>query len=385
VSKPTVALVGASGHGRWHLRAIDKLQRRGRLSLVAVCDVRPVESTPDGPIPDATAVFTDHRALLAQAKPDVVVICTPPQTHLPIATDVLRSGADLLLEKPPTPTLDEHRQLAAVLAETGRALQVGFQALASPAIAALLAAVRAGEVGTITGVSAVGAWMRDDAYYQRAAWAGKRLLNGYPTGDGALANPFAHALMNCVAVVAAAGGDPYPAVVEAELYRCRDIEVEDTACVRVTPRSGPPFLIAVTLCAESMYSGDIIVHGSRGQAVLGYKTDHLTLPGDPEPRHLPGNVGPLENLLDHRDDPTVPLFAPLSATEPFTALLEALRGLPEPVAVAPKYLTDHHDMPTRRIAIEGVNDAIRVAGQRMRLFSELGTAWATPPATNLHV
>ncbi|HLL65247.1 MAG TPA: Gfo/Idh/MocA family oxidoreductase [Micromonosporaceae bacterium] len=376
---PTVAVIGATGHGRWHLRQVDDLARRGRARLAAVCDIQPIGSTEDGPIPDGTPFFTDYRAMLAQVRPDVVVIVTPPQTHLAMATDALRSGADLLLEKPPTPTLAEHRQLAATLAETGRVCQVGFQALASPAIAALFAAVRGGDLGEIVGVSAVGAWMRSDAYYQRAAWAGRRYLGGHPTGDGALANPFAHAVMNCIAVVAAAGGDPTAATVAAELYRCRSIEVEDTACIRVTPRSGPPMVIAVTLCADEEINGDIIVQGTLGRAVLAYRDETLQLPADPQPRLLPGTVGPLENLLDHRDDPTVPLYAPLAATEPFTALLDVLRGLPDPVVVPTAYRTDHHDMLTRRIAIEGVNAAVRAAGERLLLFSELGVEWAAAP------
>ena len=45
----------------------------------------------------------------------------------------MRAGADVLLEKPPTASLAEFEQLSAVVAETGRACQVGFQAQASQA------------------------------------------------------------------------------------------------------------------------------------------------------------------------------------------------------------------------------------------------------------
>ena len=121
-----VALIGATGHGEWHRRAIADLVEAGQVDLVGLCDVREIADAPDG-----VAVFTDHVTLLERVKPEVVVVCTPPHTHLGIATDVLRAGADLLLEKPPVLDLAEHDALTRVLAETGRVMQVGFQALGS--------------------------------------------------------------------------------------------------------------------------------------------------------------------------------------------------------------------------------------------------------------
>jgi predicted dehydrogenase len=373
---PTVALVGATNHGAWHLRAIEPLHRAGRLRLVGVCDLVPVESSPDAPIPAGTPVFTDHRELLAAVRPDVAVIVTPPPTHLAIATDALRAGCDILLEKPPAPSLAEHRRLAALVTETGRVCQVGFQTLGSPALEQLLLAVHSGRLGQVTGVAAAGARQRDDAYYARARWAGKRTLDGRPTGDGALPNVFAHAVMNCLAVVTAAGGDPYPRAIEAERYRCRDIEVEDTACLRLVPRSGPTTLVAVTLCGERDIDGDIVVHGSAGRAVLEYPNDRLTLPGDAAPRTVPGRVLLLENLLDHRADPQVPLVAPLDRIEPFTAWLDAMDRFPSPVEVPAKYRVER-GYP-RRIEIPGVNDAVRAAAEGSAMFAELGVPWAVP-------
>ncbi|MDI5943455.1 Gfo/Idh/MocA family oxidoreductase, partial [Micromonospora sp. DH15] len=194
---PRVAVIGANGHGRWHRRVIAPLHDAGRVRLVALVDVRPIEPEPAAPLPVDAAVFTDHAAMLAAARPDVVVVCTPPHTHLPIARDVLAAGADVLLEKPPVLSMAEHRLLAAAVAETGRACQVGFQALGSAALAELTAAVTAGRLGTVTGIATVAAWQRSDGYYARAPWAGRRTLHGRPVLAGALANPLAHAVMQC--------------------------------------------------------------------------------------------------------------------------------------------------------------------------------------------
>ncbi|MFG1801499.1 Gfo/Idh/MocA family protein [Micromonospora carbonacea] len=376
---PRVAVIGTNGHGRWHRRVIAPLHEAGRLRLVALVDVRPIE--PEPALPADAAVFTDHAEMLAAAKPDVVVVCTPPHTHLPIARDVLAAGADVLLEKPPVLSMAEHRLLAAALAETGRACQVGFQALGSAALAELTAAVAAGRLGTVTGIATVAAWQRSDGYYARAPWAGRRTLDGRPVLDGALANPLAHAVMQCLAVAEAVTGAPVrPATIELERYRVRPIEVDDTAALRVVPRAGPPIVAAVTLAGEDFVAGEVLVTGSAGRAVLEYPTDRLLLPGDDAPREVPGRRGLLENLLAHRADPAgTPLIAPLARTAPFTAVLEAVQAAPEPTLLGGGLVTATGRGPDRVLTVRGVNAALRAAAASGALLSELGVPWAVPP------
>ncbi|MCZ7437117.1 Gfo/Idh/MocA family oxidoreductase [Micromonospora sp. WMMC241] len=376
---PRVALVGANGHGRWHRRVIAALHAAGRLRLVALVDVRPPEPEPDTPTPPGTAVFTDHRAMLAASGPDVVVICTPPHTHLPIARDALAAGADLLLEKPPVLDLAEHRELLAASAAAGRAVQVNFQALGSAALAELTGALTAGRLGPVTGVATVAAWQRPDAYYTRSPWAGRRSVDGRRALDGALANPLAHALMQCLAVAEAVTGAPVrPARIEIERYRVRPIEVDDTAILRLTPHTGPPVLAALTLAAEEHVPGDVLVTGERGRAVLEYPTDRLRLPSDDRPRVVPGRQGLLANLLDHRAA-GAPLIAPLARTGPFTVVLDALRDAPEPTLLGGDLVRVVGDGPERVRVIRGVDEVLRAAAETGALPSEAGVPWATRP------
>jgi predicted dehydrogenase len=372
-----VALIGANGHGRWHRRRLVAEHAAGRLRLVALVDVHPIEPVPGAAVPADTAVYTDHRAMLRSARPDVAIICTPPHTHAPIALDALEAGCDVLLEKPPVLSLAEHRTLADAAARTGRAIQVGFQALGSAALRELIAAIGEGRLGTITGIAAVGAWQRDDGYYRRAPWAGRRSIDGRTVLDGALANPFAHALMQCLAVAAAAEAGAAE-VVELERYRARDIEVDDTTCLRVMFGSGLLVLAAVTLCGEDFIVGDVIVHGSAGRAVLEYPTDRLLLPGDAAPRHVPGRVDLLENLLNHRAAGAA-LISPLARTAPFTAVLEALQSGPPATPIPPDRLVWTGAPPARNVTIIGVNAALRQAADRLALLSELSVPWAVPP------
>ncbi|SCG45794.1 Gfo/Idh/MocA family protein [Micromonospora halophytica] len=376
-----VAIVGANGHGRWHRRVVAPLHETGRVRLVALVDVRPIEEEPAAPVPPDVTVHTDHREMLAAARPDVVIVCTPPHTHLPIALDVLAAGADLLLEKPPVLSTAEHRTLSRALADTGRACQVGFQALGSAALAELTGAVRQGRLGTVTGIATVAAWQRSDGYYARSPWAGRRTLDGRPVLDGALANPLAHAVMQCLAVAETVAGRPVrPAAVELERYRVRPIEVDDTATLRVVPRGGPPIVAAVTLAGEDFVAGEVIVTGTAGRAVLEYPTDRLLLPGDDAPREVPGRRGLLENLVAHRADPAgVPLIAPLARTAPFTAVLEVVQAAPEPTLLGRELVSVTGEGPQRVVTVHGVNAALRRAAERGALLSELAVPWAVPP------
>ncbi len=391
---PRVALIGANGHGRWHRRRIAELRAGGIVSLVGLADVQPIDPAPDVP------AFTDHRELLTATQPDVVVICTPPHTHLPIALDALRAGCDLLLEKPPVTSPADHETLLTALQSTGRSCQVGFQALGSVAWSRFRDALSP----KTTGLTAVASWKRDDTYYARSPWAGRRMVGGRPVVDGALVNPLAHAVMQALAAGAAAGAGR-PRQLEVERYRVRPIEVEDTAFARITFETGLPLLVAVTLAGEDFIAGEIEARGPDGTAVLEYPTDRLALPGsghtdsarldsglpgseaarsdlagfeapDSGLIEVPGRTDLLADLLRHRAEGT-PLLVPLEATADFTAVLEALT-MPE--APEPQLLNSSTvavEGPNR--TIPGINALLRRAAAELRLPSELGVPWATTP------
>jgi predicted dehydrogenase len=360
-----VALIGAGGHGLSHRRVLQRLSDAGLVEVAGLCDRHPVEPHPDAPL-TGVPFFTDHTTLLSVARPDVVIICTPPHTHLAIALDVFAAGADLLLEKPPVMSLAEHTTLAEAEAATGRICQVGFQALGSAALAELCVAAPAGEIGV------TGAWWRPDTYYRRAPWAGKRTVDGRPVLDGALVNPFAHALMQ--ALVAAGAGAPgfRPAEMELERYRTRDIETDDTTFLRLTGTDGRRITAAVTLASPVFIPGEIRV----GEAVLEYPTDRLRLPGQPGLRHVPGRIGLLENLLDHRRDPSVPLLAPLVRTAGFTAVVEAIVAAPPPAEIGSRWLEPHPDGGGS--VVPGIDALVREMADTGRLPSESGVPWARP-------
>ena len=123
-----VLMVGPGGHGRWHLRNLQRLGDRG-FRLVGIHRHRsePVdldEFERDVPIDD------DLPALLRRTRPDITIICTPIHTHVTLALAALQHGSAVLLEKPPTATMAGYEELLAATAD-GPPCQVGFQSLGS--------------------------------------------------------------------------------------------------------------------------------------------------------------------------------------------------------------------------------------------------------------
>ena len=353
--RPTVVLVGAHGYGRTHLRNLARLDAAGRVRLVGVADPQASDAEQRALSGDAPHA-ADAASLIAAVHPDIVVLATPLHTHVDLALLALRSGAHVLLEKPPTPTLDGLDLLLAAQQQAGVACQVGFQANGSGAVDELTRLIRGQALGEVRRIGVTGLWNRDAAYWTRSPWAGRQELDGRPVGDGALTNPFAHGVALALVLDGSEGHEPIRAV-ELETYRTRPVQTHDTASSRVETARGTPVTIAVTLCADPPSEPFIDVFGSIGSARLHYTEDRLDTTVYPR-------VDLLENLLDHLGDPGVALRAPLAGTRAFTQVMEAIRVGPEPTQVAEHELTD-------------VADVVRQAAAGGRLYSEVGALWAT--------
>lgn len=366
---PRVVLAGASGYGRLYLREIAALEAAGRVELAGVCEIGPLDDEARRLVGDRP-VSADLGELLPAAGagggPVIGIVSTPIHTHVELAHRVLDAGAHLLLEKPPTPTLADWHEL--VGRSAGRVVQVGFQSLGSHAVRRLAGLMRSGALGRIRGIGVRGAWSRDDAYYTRAPWAGRRTLDGAPVVDGALTNPFAHGIATALALDGSTGVDDV-ADIDLELLRARDIEADDTSCLRLRTARGTTVVVAVTLCAEVPDEPVLIVHGSRRRAELHY-TRHLLVVDGAEERHR--HDTPLANLLDHLADPGVPLIAPLARTGGFMRVLEAVRTAPDPAPIDPAWLRRNGN----RVDVDGVDHAVTRAAERLLTFGELEVPWS---------
>ncbi|MEU0391750.1 Gfo/Idh/MocA family oxidoreductase [Streptomyces sp. NPDC006208] len=377
-----VVLAGARGHGGWHLHNIRRLERLGLVRLAGVCEPAPLAADDFDGI-DAMEQSSDLDALLASTGARIAVICTPIQTHTELALTAARRGVHLLLEKPPAPSYAEFGRLTAGIAAAGVACQIGFQSLGSHAMASIRSLLADGAVGEVLGVGGAGAWVRDESYFGRSPWAGRRRMNGVDVVDGALTNPLAHAVATALALAGSPNAEDV-AEIETELFRANAIEADDTSCVRVTTTGGNRIAVAATLCAETAAEPYVIVHGTGGRITFWYKQDRMLLQraGHGPVESVHGRTDLLENLVGHLTHGTE-LLAPPAATGAFMRVVEAVRTAPEPVELPasvwrslPGGVSAGAVAPRR--VVTGVDGFVVACAENLSLYSELGAPWALP-------
>ncbi len=123
------AVVGSGAIAREHLSFLSGRSPiqpsrpvEDRIFLAGVCDLSPVTARYGAEEFGAEGAYTDLETMLAEAKPHVVHVLTPPRSHQAIATTCLEAGAHVICEKPVTPTYPELLQLLAVAQANDRHL-----------------------------------------------------------------------------------------------------------------------------------------------------------------------------------------------------------------------------------------------------------------------
>ncbi|MEV7298541.1 Gfo/Idh/MocA family protein [Streptomyces clavifer] len=170
-----VAIVGTGAIARGsHLSALTALAAEHPLEIVAAVDV------------DVTAVrafcadagiarpYTDLDRMLAEQRPDLVVIGTPPRFHRDQTVAALRAGAWVWCEKPPCPSLEDFDAIEAAegTGDGGPYAAIVFQhrfGSGSRHVRELLAGQA---MGRALVAHCQTTWYRDEAYYS-VPWRGR--------------------------------------------------------------------------------------------------------------------------------------------------------------------------------------------------------------------
>lgn len=140
-----VAVIGVGSMGYNHTRVYADMQG---VKLVGISDLN-LEQAKFVAGKFGTHAFKDYRKLLEKTKPEAVSVAVPTSLHEAVATDVLQSGAHVLVEKPISTTLEEGKRLIACAKKMERKLMVGHITRFNPAILVLKEQLEAGKLGRI--------------------------------------------------------------------------------------------------------------------------------------------------------------------------------------------------------------------------------------------
>ena len=123
--------------------------------LVAVCDADLRRAKTCADQWNVSAHFDDYREMLAVAKPDIVSICTPDETHFAIGMNVLEAEGvrGVICEKPLALDVCQARQMAQSASVHGVALQVNYSRRFDAAYQTLRCQIQKGCLGSIQAVS----------------------------------------------------------------------------------------------------------------------------------------------------------------------------------------------------------------------------------------
>jgi len=138
-----IGVIGAGHFGRYHAL---KVAASARASLVGIHDADIERARTVGW--EAGAPEMERQALLDAV--DAVVIAAPAEAHHALASEALRAGRHVLVEKPIASTLEQADELAALARDRNLVLQVGHLERFSAAYQAM-----AGRIGTPLYIEAV--------------------------------------------------------------------------------------------------------------------------------------------------------------------------------------------------------------------------------------
>ncbi|GIK71168.1 MAG: dehydrogenase [Chloroflexota bacterium] len=148
------ALVGAGGRAGLYIEALATTYV-DVAELVALCDLSQTRmnwynrqlSEQLGLAPLPTYLAHDFDRMIAETKPDTVIVTTMDCTHHEYITRAMALGCDAITEKPMTTDLEKLRAIFAAIDATGRSLRVTFNYRYAPAYTRFRELLMTGVVG----------------------------------------------------------------------------------------------------------------------------------------------------------------------------------------------------------------------------------------------
>lgn len=151
MAKIRLAMIGCGGNSSGHAR---RMNANPDVQIVAGCDVNTdiVEAYIDRNIPDLKPrpkSYDDLDKMLAEVKPDAVLISTPHTLHFGQGMKALDAGCHVFMEKPMVTAAADAYTIAKKVKETGKVFVVGYNTACSANFYYLREQIRTGGLGKL--------------------------------------------------------------------------------------------------------------------------------------------------------------------------------------------------------------------------------------------
>lgn len=247
------------------------LSRMKEVQLVGICDNDFAKAQAIAARFQVEAVYDDIEALLHDARPAAVAICTPNHLHEVHLRTALAAGVHVLCERPLALSSAGVEHIIASQQRADRTVMVGLNHRFRSDVQALRAFLKTGELGSVQAVRC--GWYAFRPTGHVAGWRQQRTR----AGGGALLD-LGLSLIDLALWVT---GCPMPRRVNAVLIRDDGAELEDAGCALITCEGG----LSIFVDVSRRYVGEherfwFDVTGARGSAGIHplriYKEVHGT-------------------------------------------------------------------------------------------------------------
>lgn len=272
--------VGVIGAHNWAEHAhLPGYAAHDRVELAAICDIDIGRAEAMAARFDIPAVYTDHRAMLGDAAIDLIDVCTPTATHLPLSLDAIAAGKHVLSEKPlhtdAAPAFDAARRAA----ERGVRTKLGFTFRYSPAVRRLKRWIDDGTLGDIFhihGLEQNSQFLDPDFPLRQFDITSPRdrLIPASIVGYGSHLVDLMRWLGGDFAAVASTMRNFVPERLVRGLEGRQRFQVEDGTVALVEFAAGTQGMLQTSYVAIGNYPGiELRVYGSKGAAVARLVTE----------------------------------------------------------------------------------------------------------------
>ncbi len=173
MSKTRIAVAGAGYIGQAH---IGVALSSATCALSAIVDPSPAAG--EVAAKAGVRLFKSIGELLAQDRPDGLVLATPNHLHVSQGLQCIAAKLPILLEKPIATTVAEGETLLKAVQDSGAKVLIGHHRAHSPIMAKAKEVVDSGKLGRLVAVMGSATFLKPDHYYADAPW--RRELGGGP-------------------------------------------------------------------------------------------------------------------------------------------------------------------------------------------------------------
>ncbi|MDO1582743.1 Gfo/Idh/MocA family protein [Rhizobium oryzicola] len=266
--------VGLIGAHTWANKAhLPGYHAHERVDLVAVCDVDPERAKAMAEKFGARKVYVDANEMIADPEVEMVDVCTPTHTHLPLSLAAIAAGKHVLSEKPLHTEAGPAFDASAKADAKGVRTKLGFTFRYSPAIRQIKTWIDDGTLGEIYhihGFEQNSQWLDPNVPLRQIApgMARDKLIPSSIIGYGSHLIDLMRWLGGEFQSVTSTMKNFVPARVVRGEEGIQKIPVEDGTVALVEYANGTQGLLQTSYIAVGNYPGvELRVYGSKGAAV----------------------------------------------------------------------------------------------------------------------